>query len=85
MSVKVKMNGLLSISFFLPTVLLLLYFIKHSFHWLIGSAILSSFISILVATVLFNRKFSVESKQVSQEEQALSNEKDEVMFFFPKP
>jgi methyl-accepting chemotaxis protein len=82
MSVKVKMNGLLSISFFLPTVLLLLYFIKHSFHWLIGSAILSSFISILVATVLFNRKFSVESKQVSQEEQALSNEKDEVMFFF---
>jgi methyl-accepting chemotaxis protein len=81
MSVKIKMNGLLSISFFLPTILLLLYFVNHSFHWLIGSAILSSFLSIFVAAVLFNRKFSVESKQISEEEQALSNEKDEVMVF----
>jgi methyl-accepting chemotaxis protein len=82
MSVKVKINGLLSISFFLPTILLSLYFVKHSFHWLIGSAIISSFISILVTAVLFNRKFSVESMQISQEEQSLSNEKDEVMVFF---
>ncbi|GLH62583.1 hypothetical protein [Parageobacillus sp. G301] len=76
------MNGLLSISFFLPTILLSLYFAKHSFHWLIGSAIISSFISIFVTAVLFNRKFSVESMQISQEEQSLSNEKDEVMVFF---
>jgi methyl-accepting chemotaxis protein len=81
MSMKVKMNVLLSISFFLPTILLLLYFVKHSFHWLIGLAILSSFISMLVTAVLFNRKFPIESKQVIPEEQALSNEKDEVMVF----
>jgi methyl-accepting chemotaxis protein len=48
----------------------------------IGSAIISSFISIFVTAVLFNRKFSVESMQISQEEQSLSNEKDEVMVFF---
>jgi methyl-accepting chemotaxis protein len=82
MSVKVKMNGLLGISFFLPTILLLLYFVNHSFNWLIGSAILSSFISVLVTVVLFNRKFPVESKQIRKEDQDLSNENDETMFFF---
>ncbi|QPA32596.1 methyl-accepting chemotaxis protein [Anoxybacillus caldiproteolyticus] len=82
MSMKTKMNGLLSISFFLPTILLLLYFVKHSFNWLIGSAIFSSFISILVTVVLFNRKFSVESMQNRKEDQDLSNENDETVVLF---
>jgi methyl-accepting chemotaxis protein len=81
MSVKVKMNGLLSISFFLPTILLLLYFVNHSFNWLIGSSIAASFISYLVTVVLFNRKFPDESEQTSQEEQTSSKENDEVVTF----
>ncbi|OAT73603.1 methyl-accepting chemotaxis protein [Parageobacillus thermoglucosidasius] len=82
MSVKVKMNGLFGISFVLPTILLLIYFASHSFHWLIGTAILFSFISILVTAVLFNRKFPFESKQIHTDDPDLANANGETVDAF---
>lgn len=82
MSAKVKMNGLFVISFFLPTILLLIYLTGHSFHWLIGTAILLSFIFILFTAVLFNRKFPFESKQIHEDDQDQANADGEMTAAF---
>jgi methyl-accepting chemotaxis protein len=81
MSAKVKMIGLLNLSFFLPTILLLVYFINHSFSWMIASAILSSFIFILVSIVFLNRNIPFESNSIHGENQDTSEKNDKTIVF----
>ena len=82
MTVKVKMMGLLSLSFFLPAVLLLFYFAYHSFSWLIGFAILISFVFTLFSALFFHQNVSVESNPIREEDRDSSRKNDETAVFF---
>ncbi|WP_412677427.1 methyl-accepting chemotaxis protein [Bacillus smithii] len=81
MNIKVKVIGLLSASFFLPTIFLLLYFADHSFDWLLGSAILISFIFILISIVFVNRNIPIESHSIHEENRDTPAENNEQIVF----
>ena len=81
MNIKVKVIGLLCASFFLPTIFLLLYFADHSFDWLIGFAILISFIFILISIVFVNRNIPIESHSIHDENRDTPAENNEQIVF----